>query len=147
MMAKDFQLLFCILLCNLDVYNKMQLYHFTIYLQKMLKEINQVHATKKNCMLQRSGLEIWAVRIKSYKKNLKGVWNEWNWMSSETDGRSNMTPGYQNCITEGQRTQQHIRRQSAMRSKSYRISLGSYACISSFVHGNDNHYPAVLFWD
>ena len=46
-MTKDFQFLFCILLCNLDVYNKMQLYNFTIYLQKMLKEINQVNATKK----------------------------------------------------------------------------------------------------
>ena len=46
-MTKDFQFLFCIVLCNLDVYNKMQLYHFKIYLQKMLKEINQVNATKK----------------------------------------------------------------------------------------------------
>ena len=46
-MTRDFPVLFCILLCNLEVYNKMQLYHFTIYLQKMLKEVNQVHTTKK----------------------------------------------------------------------------------------------------
>ena len=71
-MTKDFQFLFYIVLCNLDVYNKMQLYNFKIYLQKMLKEINQVNATKKKktCTLLTSGLEIWAVRIESYKKNL-----------------------------------------------------------------------------
>lgn len=46
-MTKNFLFLFCILLCHLDVYNKMQLYHFTINLQKMLKEVNQVHTTKK----------------------------------------------------------------------------------------------------
>lgn len=46
----------------------MQLYHFTIYLQKMLKEVNQVHTTKKTACYKDLDQKFGQLELKATRK-------------------------------------------------------------------------------